>query len=212
MAQPASLTDYEHALFTRLLALMNSPFPDECTLAAQAAFSMYTGSNALLVGEAIKGLLSQRRALQTVCTTFLGALPNNRAGLQPTTRAILAALAEDPLTISLRAELIIEGLPWDGEMTQELVKLAPLLHADALASVQQAIQGAFFCPANQLFDLETTLAASADERLRRLALAALIAQSQQASGWSDEACVRLESYRSDPSPLVAEAAQFTFVA
>jgi hypothetical protein len=206
------LTDYEHALFTRLLALMNSPFPDECTLAAQAAFSMYTGSNALLVGEAIKGLLSQRRALQTVCTTFLGALPNNRAGLQPTTRAILAALAEDPLTISLRAELIIEGLPWDGEMTQELVKLAPLLHADALASVQQAIQGAFFCPANQLFDLETTLAASADERLRRLALAALIAQSQQASGWSDEACVRLESYRSDPSPLVAEAAQFTFVA
>jgi hypothetical protein len=52
---------------------------------------------------------------------------------------------------------------------------------------------------------------NSDERLRLLALAALIAQSTQASGWSDEAIERLEIYRNDPSPMVAEIAQFTFV-
>jgi hypothetical protein len=204
------VTDHEHTLFTRLLALLNSPFPDECALAAKAVFSIYTGNDATLVGDAIKGLLSNRRALQMICETFSSALANNRQHLQPTAQAILAALSQDRLTISLRVEIIIAGLPWK-EVASELVRLTNTLHADAMSKAWWGIRQAATRPDARLLDLEMTLAASSDERLRWLALVALIAQSAQASGWSDEAIARLEKYRNDPSPLVAEAAQFTFV-
>jgi len=91
------------------------------------------------------------------------------------------------------------------------VKLANVLHANALGRAQDAIQQAYTRPDAQLFDLEMALANSENEGLHRLALAALIAQSKQGSGWSDECIARLQRYREDPSPMVAEAAQFTFV-
>ena len=82
---------------------------------------------------------------------------------------------------------------------------------DALSKAWRGIQQAAIRPDARLLELEMILAASTDERLRMLALGALIAQSKQSSGWSDEAIARLENYRNDPSPLVAEVAQFTFV-
>lgn len=205
------LTDHKHVLFTRLLALMESPSPHECGLAAETAFTAYIGNDAALVGEAIQAILNNRRALHRVIEHFVAALSYNRNHLLPTTRAILAVLAQDRLTLTLRVSVIIGGLPWQ-EVTQELVKLAGVLHADALSKAQQAIQQAHTRrPDAQLFDLEMTLAANTDEHLRKLALTVLTTRAQQASGWSDEAIARLEQYRNDPSPLVAEAAQFTFV-
>lgn len=65
--------------------------------------------------------------------------------------------------------------------------------------------------ARELEGLEAALAASPDEGLRRLALAALLAQGHSARGWSDARLARLEAFRGDVSPLVAAAAQFTFV-
>ena len=162
------------------------------------------------MGDAIKGLLNNRRALQIAIDSFSSLLPYNRSHLLPTTRTILAALAEDRLTLSLRIELIIQGLPWE-ETAPELMKLTDELHAGALARALDALQQASTRPDARLFELETTFAASEDERLRRLALAALVAQSMQAKGWSDEAIARLQTYREDSSPLVAEAAQFTFI-
>jgi hypothetical protein len=119
-------------------------------------------------------------------------------------------LAEDRLTLSLRIRLIVKGLPWE-EVALELAKLTKELHADALGIAQDAIQQASRRPDAQLFDLEMAFANSEDEGLRRLALAALVAQSKQSKGWSDERLACLQTYREDPSPLVAEAAQFTFV-
>ena len=204
------LTDDEQVLFAHLLSLMNSPIPDECALAARTVFAIYTGNNAELVGGAIRDLLSNRRALQITVETFASTLSLNRKRLLPTTRAILAALAEDRLTLSLRTGLIVQGLSWE-EIAPELVKLANVLHANALGRAQDAIQQVHTRPDAQLFDLEMALVNSGDEGLRQLALAALIAQSQQGSGWSDECIARLQTYREDPSPMVAEAAQFTFV-
>ncbi len=204
------VTDDEQILFTHLLSLMNSPIPDECALAARAVFATYTGNNAALVGSAVRDLLSNRRALQIAIENFASTVFLNRRRLLPTTRAILAALAEDRLTLSLRFGLIVQGLPWE-EIAPELVKLASVLHANALGRAQDAIQQVYTRPDAQLFDLEMALANSEDEGLHRLALAALIAQSKQGSGWSDECIARLERYREDPSPMVAEAAQFTFV-
>jgi hypothetical protein len=57
--------------------------------------------------------------------------------------------------------------------------------------------------------LERRLAASDDERLRRLALAALVAQAQPPHGWDEVRLTRLRAYRTDRSALVAAAAQFT---
>jgi hypothetical protein len=60
-----------------------------------------------------------------------------------------------------------------------------------------------------LDELEAALAGQDDERLRRIALAALDAQAGDAYGWTAERLTRLRSFRADPSPLVASAAQFT---
>ena len=65
---------------------------------------------------------------------------------------------------------------------------------DALSKAWRGIRQSAIRPDARLFDLEVTLAASSDERLRWLALAALIAQSAQASGWSYEAIARLEKH------------------
>jgi len=94
------VTDDEQVLFARLLSLMNSPIPDECALAARAVFAIYTGNNAALVGSAVRDLLSKRRALQITIENFASTVFLNRRRLLPTTRAILAALAEDRLTRS----------------------------------------------------------------------------------------------------------------
>jgi hypothetical protein len=153
--------------------------------------------------------ISQPWSVATI-ENFLLALNFDRRHLLPTTRAILTAVSEDQLTITLRIGIIVLGLPWE-EVTQELVELTDSLHADALGRAQSAIQQAIRRPDANLFSLEMTLSSSNDERLRRLALAALIAQSKQVNGWSDERISRLQAYREDTSPLVAEAAQFTFV-
>ena len=60
------------------------------------------------------------------------------------------------------------------------------------------------------FGRTTTLAASGDENLRRLALAALMAQTNSRLGWNQTRVNRLLKYRQDKSALVAAAAQFTF--
>ncbi len=62
---------------------------------------------------------------------------------------------------------------------------------------------------DDLARLEAALAAQADERLRRIALAALIAQSSDHRRWDAERLARLRVFRADASPMVAGAAQFT---
>jgi hypothetical protein len=204
------VTDADHVLLSPLLQAMASPLPKECSSAANAVFVTYAGNDAPLIENAIRGLLTNRRALQIVIEQFLATLLSDRRRQLPTTGAILAALTTDPLTVSLRIRIILRGLAWE-EATQELIQLREVLHADAMGKAESAIQYAASRPDADLFGLEMALATSTDERLRRLALAALIAQSQQTQGWSDERIARLQVYKDDISPLVAEAAQFTFV-
>ncbi|EFH82175.1 hypothetical protein [Ktedonobacter racemifer] len=204
------VNDAGRACYARLLALMDSTVPRESSFASRVVFETYTGRDAELVGETMRTLLPNRRALNTACNNFLSALPGDRKALEPTSRAILAVLAQDHLTISLRIRLVVTGLPWE-EIAPEVIRLSSELHADALAQAEQAIEQAATRADADLVRLESALAGSNDERLRRLALVALIAQTQQASGWSEEVIARLNGYRADPSPLVAEQAQFTFV-
>ncbi|GHO88683.1 hypothetical protein [Dictyobacter formicarum] len=201
--------DPEHALHARLLQLMQSKLPDERSTAARAIFAIYTGNDATLIGNAVRQLLKDRQALQSTIDAFASRLYIGRKHLLPTTRIIQAVLAEDPLTITWRLKILFWGLPWP-EVIQGIIQLGPQLHADALVTAEGLIDQISRRPDANLAELEAALATQADERLRRLALSALLAQTRQARGWNDEYIQRLQTYQHDSSPLVAEQAQFTF--
>lgn len=204
--------DPQQILLPKLLEAMNSSLTDERTAAANAVFATYGGDNARLVGLAIEGLIANRRSLASAVQALKAQLTWSRGQFLPTARAVLEALATDPLTISLRVELAVQALPWH-ELAAMLANTVASgeLHAEALAIAAQAItQAASRSDATDLAQFEADLARCSDERLRRLAFAALVAQSQPPRGWNDERLARLQSYRTDPAPMVAAAAQFTF--
>jgi len=207
-----SLTDAEQMLLSPLLAAMESLLPDERTAAASAVFTTYTGRDALLVGKAIERIIPHRRALDDVIQGLQTAILQNRGHLLPTAREVLKALAADPLTAALRAKLAVFALPWD-ELAEQLTSMVASgeLHSEALMIAVQALQHAASRPdAAGLSSLETALGGDTDERLRRLALASLVALAQPPRGWNDERQARLRAYCADQSALVAGAAQFTF--
>jgi HEAT repeat protein len=203
------ISDHQHVLLASLLKAMNSRFPDEVAQAARAVFAIYTNHDPALIGDTLRALLSNRRSLRTVIYTFTSSLSYARSRFLPTTRAILSVLSEDRLTLGLQISLIFDGLPWE-EVATELIKRVDYLHADALEHAASMIHQSSRRPDAELDSLEATLAASDDERLRRLALSALVAGASRPTGWSKERIARLQTYQQDPSPLVAEAAQFTF--
>ncbi len=211
--------DEGHLLFTRLLEALDVDDEELCTAAANAILGTAVASDAPVIEQAIARLLPNRRALQALVSVFHRALPVNRQQLLPVARAIMTALAVDPLTTSLRMELAFTALPWKEVATILMdAAAAGTLHADAL---HQACRmpglvigryGTIGRPdSREMGRLEALLAASQDERLRRIVLATLVTQAEESHGWSAEQRARLETYRADPSPLVAAAAQFTLL-
>jgi hypothetical protein len=217
--QSLPLTDGERTLLPPLLTCLASPYPDETRAAAQAVFATYAGNtaqDAVAIGAGILQIKADRRVLQATLETLHGALAARRSRLRATVRAVLDALADDPATVRTRAVLAISGLPWDGVIAflSRLVETNDL-HAEALTAAVHVLENSGDRDSvsegdGNLETLESIFAASPDERLRRLALAALLAQSTRTSGWTRPLRNRLRLYQNDPSPLVAEAAQFTF--
>ena len=204
--------DREHRLLPYFLQSVTSPVRDEQQAASTAVFMTYTGRDAALIGQTVYTLLPNRRALQTLVNALLAQLSVNRARLLPTTRAVLNALQTDPLTGNLRIRVVMAALSTE-EITAAILEMAAArtLHADVLytaATLMAHLEGLRADVA--LEQLETSLAASDDRYVRRLALSALIAQAEGATGWTDARLERLQVYRNDAAPLVAEAAQFTF--
>ena len=139
-------------------------------------------------------------------------LPWNRSRMLPAARATLDALAGDPLTAALQAELAAIALLLD-DLAALLRRLAAadLLHAEVVTAAVAALQvSARRADAAGLAAFEQALAGESDARLRRVALAALVALAQSPRGWDAERLARLQIYRADPAALVAAAAQFTF--
>jgi hypothetical protein len=200
--------DPEGTLLPRLLAALASALPDERAAAAGATFAACGRGDGRRIARAVAALLPNRRALQTAVGALCAAVLSDRARLLAVARAVLAALAEDALTVCLRVELAAVSLP-AGELAEWLAGAGPL-HADALAAAAAALPAvAARAEPSDLEALEATLGGSADERLRRLGLAALTASARRPHGWSEARLGRLRAYRADRSPLVAGAAQFT---
>ncbi len=208
------VTDREHTLLPLFLAALGSRVEDEREAASEAAFMTYTGRNAPLVGDAARAALPDRRALATMVNTLIRKLNDSRAALLPTARAVLDVLLSDPLTAQWQVRLAMQALP--GTELSDLFKqmaASRALHADALHTAMQSLPYLSLSRKDvSATELEASLAPSDDRYLRRLALAALVAQANGPTGWTDDRLARLAAYRRDPAALVAEAAQFTFPA
>ena len=208
------VTDRDHRLLPLFLSALASEVEDVRQAASEAAFMTYTGRDATLVGDVVQKLLPNRRALAAVVNALIRKMSDNRAALRPTSRAVLSALQSDPLTTLFQVRLAMQALS-SAELADLLRQMAAsrALHADALQTVMQSLPYLNVGRKDvSLEELEIALAPSDDRYLRRLALAALVAQANGSSGWTDERLGRLNQYRADPAALVAEAAQFTLPA
>ncbi|MDJ0592333.1 MAG: hypothetical protein QNJ72_20460 [Pleurocapsa sp. MO_226.B13] len=202
--------DPEQILLPQLLKSLNSIYLDEVKAAANAVFVTYR--DAQTIAETIKQIIPNRRSLDLVISSLQNRLSSYGKDLLPIVRQILTVLAIAPVTISLQIKLAVASLPWDelGEFLLDLSKRGEL-NPDALVMAENAIVCACHRPdIDRLHHLETTLAKSEDEKLRRLALSALVAQKSDRLGWNQERVTRLLAYRQDKSILVAAAAQFIF--
>jgi hypothetical protein len=201
------VADSSVLLLPKLLLAINSPLPDESTAAANAVFTTYSGKYAPLVGDVVRSIITNRRTLQKTIASLIVQIEWNKKQLLPTARTVLNVLATDPLAAGLRVNLAIAALPGEELVVlfEQLVEVGEM-HAEVLFDAVQKIRS---CN-HDLTHVEVTLATSEDERLRRLALAALVVQSQK-NGWNVENKEKLHVFRHDPSPMVAAAAQFTLL-
>ena len=206
------LNDVRQATVSGLASALASRLPDECNAAASALFSTYAGRQAHVAGGAMTSLLKNRYSVNAMVDSLCTMLTYNRGQLRDTARAVLLALAADPLTVTLQARLAVLALP-AGELAEFFHNAASsgILHADAIGVAVGAIaqlaglQGPVAVEA-----IERSLADSPDERLRRLAFAALAAATERNQSWDENQLERLKKYRHDLSTLVAGAAEFKF--
>jgi hypothetical protein len=125
-------------------------------------------------------------------------------------KAVLEVLASDPLAVSMRLQVAASLFPAEfGDLVNSL-DAAGALQADAVdAADRQLRQGGVVVTA--LPEIEARLADSGSAQLRRLAFAALAGQANDRQGWTEDRKARLMRFRNDPDPMVAAAAQWTFV-
>jgi len=206
--------DANDTLLGPMLTNVESPVPDECDAAVQALLGTYAIRRPLVLGDAAARVLDNRRSLTSLVSGLSAAAGRNRAGLLPAARSVLATLRRDPLTVSQQIRLATVALPFHD--LAEFIAAASaghLLHPGAVESLVQSIHGAANRPDAELLEtLETRFSAHTDEVLRRVAFASLVAISGSNRGWDQARLRRLREFRRDPSPLVAEAAQFTLPA
>lgn len=202
--------DPHQNLTPRILNLLQSPLRDEIKQAAQAFFSMYHTTEATLITNTFRGLLKDRWRLTIVFDAYINRHHSDHQRMIPTTCLILNVLKSDPLSLSMRLRLIFKYLPWQA-LRQELLDLGPNMHADALVKAEALVEELPRRPDINLMELELDFENSDDEKIRRLALSALLARSKRVvEGWTDELRERLQVYQEDQSPLVAEAANSVF--
>jgi hypothetical protein len=206
--------DAGNVLLGPLLTNVESLVPDECDAAVQALLATYVIRQPDVLAGAVRRILGNRRSLTSLVSGLSAAASRNRVALLPTARSVLLTLQQDPLTLCQQIRLAAIALPFD-ELAEFIATASArdLLHAGAVESLVQAIHGAANRPDAELLEkLESRFAADSDEVLRRVAIASLVALSESNRGWDPVRLQRLREFRRDPSPLVAEVAQFTLPA
>jgi HEAT repeat protein len=201
------LQDPEHRFIPRLLELLRTRSKKELEAAADVVFKTYSRTQPELIGDVFREALKDRRTLSTLNDAYLKHVsPTKFRYMDTATDRILQVVKRDRLSGSLRLKLILGGLPFANARIL-LVDMIPKLHADSLGLAETLIQEKiedWDDGATKEFELE--LAASKDEKSRRLALELLTGSVSNGGSWTDEKRETLEGYRADENALVAEAA------
>lgn len=220
------VNDPNQELRAAIFEALESPLPDEYQAAARAIFQLYPrGSSAL--ADAIERLMPRRQVFNDVLEILRHEIDHN-GRLRESSRSVIERLAGDNLCAPWRARLAVPVLKTDELVALlEAVLAANLLHYETMSAFCQEIApttpvlggywqnylDSFFSASTSLKSpekLEAALNNHADERLRRIALAALVAASRDKRGWTNERRERLTNFQDDASFLVASAAQFIF--
>ena len=198
--------DSAQILLPQLLKSLNSDYSDEVKAAADAIFITYSDTETIV--KAIATIIPKRRSLNRILSSWQYRLSGYSEEKVEMVSALLAVLANDPLTVFWQIKLAVASLTGN-KLSEFLFDLnnKGQLHPDALTTAEKAIYTASYHP--DLEQIEATLAKSEDEKLRRLALSALMAQRNR-FGWNRAIASRLLAYRQDSSILVAAAAEFIF--
>ena len=170
--------DSDRILLPQLLKSLSSN-PDEVKAAANAIFATYTDAEA--IAQTIERIISQRRNLEIVMSSLQYRLSGYGKDRRSIIKAVLPVLASDPITVSWQIKLAVASLDWN-ELEEFLIGLNNRgeLHPDALVVAESAILHTYHRPdIDRLPNLETNLAKSEDEKLRRLALSALIGSDKK---------------------------------
>ncbi|MHB8624839.1 MAG: hypothetical protein ACYDBJ_00625 [Aggregatilineales bacterium] len=203
------ISDANQIMLSPLREALETHFPDIVQAAANAIFATYPGQDSAIVGQIVERIRPNRQALWHFLNALRSKLKSGRSYLLESIRAVLNVLASDPATATRRVELALSALPWSeaADIVEQMAEVHEL-HADALSIAEYGINPSTRYLAD-IEQMEARFVTSTDRYVRRLALAALIAAAS-AYGWTDERLARLEIYRADVAPLIAEAAQFTF--
>ncbi|KAH8671788.1 hypothetical protein BGZ60DRAFT_537224 [Tricladium varicosporioides] len=222
--ETSPLKDTESILSPKLFELILSPLEKECEGAAKAIFTTYAKSHHELVGDVFRKILPNKRVLKMVHKQYIAVIdPVWNKPLFPCTRLILDILAQDRLTTSLRLALIFHGIPFSDQL-QYLLGIIPSLHPDALHMATMFISRDPEDGYNNRYKSpeppkpiaianEQTLGEHQDPRGRRLGLAYLcmLGGERENEVWTREMKKRLEWYKSDEDPGVAEWAELVDV-
>jgi hypothetical protein len=204
------IQDRQRLVLFRLLELLRAPTQNESQAAARALFTVCVEVDSPVIAQAVRDLLPNRKVLLTLINALQSTNVQIRQRLLPIIRALLQTLTEDRLTVSLRVRLAFRYLPME-ELIALLQSLSQSneLHAEALMELCRHIEEQSRFELADWEAFEAAFATSEDERLRRLAFAALRAQNAKIGHWDEAHLARLKTYRADPSALVAAAAEFT---
>lgn len=212
--QTLPVIDPQHRMLPSLVKAMSSPVIDEVQAAAPAVFCTYDDTHAAAIAGAVSDLLPNRRALKIVVAALEDRAGQSRSAMQPIVDQVLDALSHDPLTITLRVHLATaacSGAQVVAYLQQYLDDIHPEALMVAVQSLSEENSHGFMSGNSTIAEaVEAGLRDHPDARLRRVGLAALIAQSRSGRGWTAALRQRLTEYQRDSSSLVASAAAFTF--
>jgi len=204
------IVDEDSVLAPNLRAMLSRETEEEARLAA-AALTLCAAPGDLAALAPLFAAVETPRALQAVIGALIGENARRGARVRPVAQGLIDLLLGERRQIGLAMRLAFHCLPAPALIeTIDRMRANGLLHAGALLEAMQAAPAvARSRRGAELGEIEPALAATGDPAARRIGLAILVARAG-ALGWSAAARARLDAYRADAAPLVAEAASLTF--
>lgn len=204
------VSDPSLKLLDAIIDSLGSAVPEECRRAGFVLTDSYAHKSLIALPNAATAVMHKRLNIKTLIECIEGSLNFQRSRIVQGVYPTIAALEEDPLTLTLRARLAVVSMPWH-QLAQWLKDLddRKQLHPDLIHEVGSQLKQSLRHDFEQVVELETELRKTDSDPLKRIALYALEAQcEEELDGWNAERLERLESFRRDSSPYIAEVAQF----